>query len=184
MTKIIHDTNFLPREKRGKFPQEGDLFYYKFKGLGYGYGRVIADSDEKNRKTYLHIGTYIYLYDHFTETLEENPKLDKNNLVIDPLLVFPGDFTTGPFVKIKNIPLQKEDILDVNCMYKRKVIPIKGGDACFDFFTKKEIERSVPCGVVGVFVDLYVDVLISEAKGVPFAKNYTTENRKSNYKYW
>ncbi len=180
MTKQEQETNFLPREKVGRYPKEGDVFYYKHKHLGYGYGVVVTLS-EGSKEGKFWAGALVYLYDNFSKELENDPKLNKNKLVLPPTCAFFYEFSSGPFVKIKNIKLKKEDFLDVNCFYDllRKKY--------FDFFSGKEIERVEPCGNSGTKSILYIDALISEAKGVPIAVNNLTEDRIKNgskFKNW
>jgi hypothetical protein len=178
------ETNFLPREKRGRYPKEGDIFYYRHKHLGYGYGRVIKISDNHPINVVIPwSGALVYLYDYFSEELEISPKLDKTKLVLPPLCTFFYDFSSGPFVKMKNVKLEKDDILEVNCYYDL----LRKDKQYFDFFTGKEIQRVEPCGNNGTKSILYVDALISEAKGVPIAENDLTRERLQSgtkFKSW
>lgn len=159
-----------------KRPEAGDIFVFKNKYLGWGYGRVI----KKGLGPFSVEDLLVYIYDHFTKDLEKEPKLDKNKLAIDPDFINRRGWLDGYFKTIIKRPVTSEDVLPQHCFVE---LPVRDGK--FEFVDEygRRIQRRVePCGTFGLTNHRKLDDLISEKYNLPFAK-LSKEDEESLKRY-
>ena len=122
----------------------------------------------------MHQKIFLYIYNHFTKELEDNPKLDKNNLAIDPEIINRRGWLDGYFKTIKNTTLSDKDVLSSHCFLELGTNPHE----YVDDNGNKILSRIEPCGTYGISNHRKIDDLLSEKYKLPFAP-LTEEDKKS-----
>lgn len=94
-------------EKQKKWPKEGDVFYFKLSDDRFGYGMVALGK--------IDVGPFknaivIYIYDNFMPSLDESIVLNKENLLLPPIITDASCWKNGYFVTFKNLDPNSRDI--------------------------------------------------------------------------
>ena len=161
-----------------KKPEVGDIFAFKNKYLGWVYGRVFKIGGPMSRTE----DFLVYIYNHFTEELEKDPKLDKNDLAIDPIFINRRGWLDGYFKTILKRAVRSDDVLPQHCFVE---VPIRGEYEYVDEFGRRIQRRVEPCGAYGLTNHKFVDELISEKYKLPFAKLSPEDGeRPTKIKWW
>lgn len=94
-------------EKQKILPKEGDVFYFHLNDDRFGYGLVSQGEVD--------VGPFknaiiIYVYNYLTPSLCENVVLNKNNLLLSPMITDASCWKAGYFETFKNIKLNGMDL--------------------------------------------------------------------------
>lgn len=94
-------------EKQKKWPKEGDVFYFQLSDDRFGYGMVALGN--------IDVGPFknaivIYIYDNFMPSLDESIVLNKENLLLPPIITDASCWKNGYFVTFKNLDPNSRDI--------------------------------------------------------------------------
>lgn len=105
-----------------KKPQVGDIFVFKNKYKGYGWGRVILLEPKMGFGVPYPIkeASIIYVYNVFTNDISKIPELKRNNFLLPPLIINRRGWLDGYFQTIQNTPITQDDVFAQN-MFKYKV---------------------------------------------------------------
>jgi len=148
--------------------QPGDIFVYKNKYKGYGWGRVI-NTDVKlldyEGKISMRGFLLIYIYNVFTDNIKNIPELKKGNLLVPPDIINRRGWLDGYFKTVFNKSLTVGDVLRQHCFKDKVGDNLRYYDDNGNRLTK-EIE---PCAWYGVGNHRGLDDKISIALGIPLA---------------
>lgn len=149
--------NLQVLKRSRKDPVPGDIFAYKLLDFDYGFGRVIRTDASMSPWEGLLL---IYIYDAFSESLDDIPELDRRELILPPkLLLDKGPWTRGLFQTIEHRPLRKKDVLRTHCFR----------DDVFEQYVNEYGQplkrKSNPCGIHAVGSHYTIDAQISIALG-------------------
>ena len=94
-------------KKQKKWPETGDVFYFQLSDGRFGYGMVVLGK--------IDVGPFknaivIYIYDNFTLSLGGNVVLNKERLLLPPIITDASCWRYGYFVTLKNIDPNGMDI--------------------------------------------------------------------------
>lgn len=149
---------YLEQLKRArKLPKTGDIFVFKAKKKIFGFARLI--------KEYVNIGNIndvflIYVYNAFSTSAEEVPRLDKRRLLIPPIGVDRSPWTMGLLQTVKSELLDQSDVLSRHCFWDE-------WDRCYrDEYGNKLPQRTRPCGNWTMSNYAALDVSIAVALGI------------------
>ena len=145
-----------------KKPIPGDVFTFKNKFLGYGYGMVIKIGGPMCSEDLL-----VYIYNVFTKEIDLNVKLNKNDLAIDPKFINRRGWLDGFFKTTKHTKLKKDDMLEQHCFVYRSIF--ENEPEYVDENREAIKERIEPCGFYGLGNHRNIDALMSERYNLPFA---------------
>lgn len=156
-------------KKSYKPVEAGDIFVYKMKKHPYGYGRVIR-TNVTMMEAWGGI-IMVYVYDAFSEDKNAIPTLNRNRLLIPPILINRRPWTKGFFETVAKLPLQKGDVLPVHCFHA--IFPTRYVDE-----EGKELrDRIEPCGVFGLGNEYTTDVELSRALGIKLSPDTLPEKK-------
>lgn len=99
--------------KSRKKPKAGDIFVLKIISGPYFFGRVIkteVDAGFGGRIAYL-----IYIYRDSSSNADELPDLDKNRLIIPPMMINQRPWIEGYFQTISHKPILEDDQFKRHC---------------------------------------------------------------------
>ncbi|NIF22095.1 Imm26 family immunity protein [Candidatus Pantoea multigeneris] len=90
-----------------KWPNEGDVFYFKLSDGRFGYGMVSLGK--------IDVGPFknaivIYIYDSFTLSPDENITLKKEDLLLPPIITNASCWKNGYFVTLKKLGSNRLDV--------------------------------------------------------------------------
>lgn len=171
-----------------KKPELGDVFTFKHKYLGWGYGKVImigamkamvsppgvsTNRDSKKAEDFL-----VYIYNHFTKELEKDPKVDKNDLAIPPQFINRQGWLKGFFKTIQKKPLKKDDMLEVHC-FKSMTGP-KADQYVYTDENRNVLPMKIePCGFYAMGHYKHIDYELSKKFNLPLSDfSKKVENEK------
>jgi hypothetical protein len=160
MKKYNINMQFLKKSRKKLCP--GDVFVFKMPKFDYVFGRVICTDAEVDRIPGLIL---IYIYKAFSEDKNKIPFLDKNNLVVPPIIMNRQGWLQGYFEIVINKPLVKEDILSKHC-FKSTIL---GTLKYYDEYNNELIKPTEPCGQYGVSNHRVTDDEVSRALGISLA---------------
>jgi len=147
-------------EKSRKKTKPGDIFVIKPKGHDYYFGRtIITDANCGFGQG----AVLIYIYNATSKTKKDIPKLEKNKLLLPPIMLNYLPWSKGYFENVVFQELDQDDILEVNCFWDpmtKKYFDDKGNEL------KNKYE---PVGEYGLASYRVVDDKISEALGIPLS---------------
>lgn len=137
------------RATRGPRPV-GELFAMKLRGIGYVFGRVIRDacawapSHSSRRKAKLEPSTYlVYIYKGVSDSLDDEPVLRPDDLLLPPQIIFGHGWTLGYFAPVRHASLTAADVLPVHCFWSAHGFYV-------DEFGRTLAKRVEPCGHFGL----------------------------------
>lgn len=139
-------------------PKEGDLFVYQIVDHDYGFGRVIDTSGGGGPESIL-----IYFFNAFSPEKNRIPELSNKRLLIPPIFSMPWPWQSGHFETVLSEPLDPQSVLPEHCFEQRRFRLIRYVDehGC-------ELPRRLePCGKWGIASTGYIDIVLSEALGLP-----------------
>ncbi len=143
-----------PSRKRLK---PGDIFVLQVEEGRFVFGRVIrTDASMRFGGSW----PLIYVYRVFSADRLQIPPLEKGNLLIAPAIVNRLPWSRGYFETVEHRPLQTEDILPVHCFHS-------ANDSYYDADGKELSGRTEPCGLAGMHSYRTIDILVSQALGIP-----------------
>lgn len=92
-------------EKQKKWPKEGDVFYFQLSDGRFGYGMVALGK--------IDVGPFknaivIYIYDNFILSLDESIVLNKESLLLPPIITDASCWRNGYFVTFKSMDIYPE----------------------------------------------------------------------------
>lgn len=163
--------NMVVLKKSRKKQKSGDVFVLQMKGDDkYYFGRIVSLKAK--------IGGFdnvilIYIYNAFSKSKDEMPRMDKDNLLVPPIGTNRLPWTRGYFETIRSAPIEDNDVLDTHCF--------------FDYLTKKyyndqgkQLPRRIElCGEYGLHSFRTIDDAVSEVLGIPLSeeeyKRYTND---------
>jgi hypothetical protein len=147
--------------RRSRKPlRPGDIFVYRLKNLDFGFGRVIRT--ETGVFLTVSPGTcLVYFYSAVFRDKYPIPPLSRNKLLLPPKIIGGELWTLGYFENVGHEPLGREDVLPVHCFHS----DIQG--CYFDEYARPLRKRSEPCGSWGLTGYVLLDVILSEARGIP-----------------
>ena len=136
----------------------GDIFVLQVRDDEYIFGRVV-------RTDAMHMGfkdcVLIYIYKAYSTDKYVIPELDKNELLLPPMLTGPYMWTKGYFQTVENRPMSPHDVFAQHCFYS-----IRWGGSYMDADNNRLPERIEPCGFYGITVSQGVDREVSQALGL------------------
>jgi hypothetical protein len=152
----------------------GDIFAMTFDFERFLYGRVIYEGiDFGLRKLDNGIEipgwpkcTFIYIYKVFSSSMENVPRLERDQLLIAPRATNHIGWRRGYFRTVANAAVVEGDVLPQHCFSDRR-----NGAVCYFDLQGKEIPARIePCGEYAL-LDSYrtIDDAICEALGIPLA---------------
>ena len=153
-------TNMRVLKKSRKRPRPGDVFALQVEEGRFLFGRVVR-LDAK-------LGAFgdcvlIYIHKALSTDKLDVPVLEKNALLLPPMMTNFLPWSKGYFETVKHCPLRREDLLPVHCFWH---------DFCqcyFDDDGNRLPGRSEPCGVYGLDTYRTIDDAVSKALGIPLA---------------
>jgi|GEM_PF-2478929 len=94
-------------ETQRKWPKEGDIFYFRLSDGKFGYGMVALGT--------IDVGPFknaivIYIYKHFLESIDAELVLDKNELLLPPIITDGSCWKKGFFTTYKKYNPENMDI--------------------------------------------------------------------------
>lgn len=154
----VPPTNMIRFPPSRRQRKAGDYFVFSVRPDEYYWGRIISREAE--------IGgwkkcTIVYLYDATSSSMEDRPLLSKENLLVPSVSPLGWLWSRGYFQKVSNEPLKPVDVLDRHCFHSR----ITGQYS--DELGGNLAERIEPCGDSGLYSEIGIDHLISDALGLP-----------------
>ncbi len=148
-------------KKSRKKPQPGDIFVFKMPKFDYVFGRVI----KTNLGGGVPGGNLIYIYKAFSKDKKNIPLLDKNNLLIPPIIINSQGWLQGYFETVISKPLVKEDILSQHCFKD-----VAKRETTYVDEDRRELKYPVePCGIYGGGNHRTIDDEVSKVLGIPLA---------------
>ncbi|MCE5199648.1 MAG: Imm26 family immunity protein [Armatimonadota bacterium] len=136
----------------------GDIFVVQPHGREYVFGRVIkADASILGGLVYL-----VYIYNAFAKDKTDIPRLDKNNLLIPPILTDRSGWRSGICETVAQMPLTKDDILPNHCFMNTARPP-----RYFDEHDDPLRGCTQPCGKHALELERGIDALITDALELP-----------------
>jgi hypothetical protein len=139
----------------------GDIFTFQMKDDNrFFYGKVICKDAKVGPFEELIL---IYIYNSFSKEKDKNPELDKENLLIPPLMTNKLPWSKGYFETISNIPINSHDVFERHCF---KDISGK----IFDEYNNSLVSVIEPCGQRGVNSFRTIDDKVSKALKIPLSK--------------
>lgn len=151
---------FLRRSR--KKPQPGDIFVFKMPKFDYVFGRVICTDAEVDRIPGLIL---IYIYKAFSKDKNKIPQLDKNNLLVPPIIMNWQGWLQGYFETILNKPITKDDVLPKHCFKSTILKKLR----YLDEYNNELSNPIEPCGQYGVSNHRVTDDEVSTALDIPLA---------------
>ncbi|ECQ6566608.1 hypothetical protein FZU01_22575 [Salmonella enterica subsp. enterica] len=93
-------------EIQRKWPKEGDVFYFRLSDGRFGYGMVALGN--------IDVGPFkgavvIYIYKHLLESIDAETNLDKNELLLPPIITDASCWKKGFFTTYK-----KQNLIDMD----------------------------------------------------------------------
>lgn len=136
----------------------GDIFVFRPKGHDYFFGMTISVEAK--------IGGFkdcvlIYLYNVHSKDKYQMPELNKNNLLVSPIITNYLAWSRGYFETVGYKPLSKDDLLQPNCFH------CKVFNAYFNEHGDKLDKAYEPVGIYGLSGYMGIAVKISHALGIP-----------------
>jgi hypothetical protein len=146
----------LSKSKKGLKP--GDVFVLKPKGHNYFFGRVIdVDAD----CGFGGGAILIYIYNSTSDNKNEVPNLDKNELLLAPIMTNRLPWSKGYFENVQHNELTTENVLPVHCFKKPKL------NAYYNEKGIKLDKEYKPTGLYGFYSYRSIDDSVSEKLGIP-----------------
>jgi len=148
--------------RRSRKPvQPGDVFVLQILADQFHFGRVIQTDINMMGKNVL-----VYIYHETNSDKRQIPVLDRQDLLVPPLIVGKFMWTRGYFETVSHRALSSEDVLPVHCFWTPSLLdPTK--IKYFDEDGKELRERVEPCGFHALSLEGSVDNQISDALGIP-----------------
>jgi len=152
--------NLAVLNKTRRTPEAGDVFVMKPPDGQYLYGRVIAtDANPLG----VGGGLLIYVYRARSEAKTPPPALDRDALLVPPMMTNNQPWTKGYFEHLENRPLTPMDRLAQHCFKD----DVRGGYR--DEHGNRLPAAVEPVGVWGLQSFRTIDDEISKALGIPLA---------------
>lgn len=156
-------TNIQRQKGTRRKPQVGDVFGMRLPTKGWLFGRVVrADANgsgggpgDVTRGEML-----IYIYENLEQEPRPIPRLDRNRLLIAPLIINTRPWSGGWFVTLESGEPKPGDVLERHCFEDW----VHGGFV--DEYQRRLKGRFEPCGETGLASIKLVDDLISERLGL------------------
>lgn len=104
----------------------------------------------------------IYIYKASSDDKSKVPSLEKENLLLPPMLISRSPWSGGYFETIENRPLEEDDVLPVHCFESISEPPTYHDDYAQELPGKVE-----PCGRLSLWFDLGISICVCEALGIP-----------------
>jgi len=146
----------------------GDIFVLQARDHEFVFGRVI-------RTDARHGGfeecVLVYIYAAFSADKSGPSELDRDRLLIPPLLTGKYMWTRGYFEPVGSRPLEQDDVLPQHCFYS-----FRWGESYYDEFNNRLPERVEPCGSYSIYLPRGVDRDISIALGIPLSEDHASAN--------
>ncbi len=127
MTTSKWTPKYLEKIKATRGPRKpGEIFILKWKDLGYFFGRVVTDRvamsptpDSPPSGPWPHRdGNYlVYIYADPHPAPDPVPRLDRDRLIIPPVVVLNSPWTSGFFAPVAHQPLTSRDVLRRHCFW-------------------------------------------------------------------
>lgn len=154
----MHELNMRFLKKSRRRLQPGDVFCYSILPERYHYGRVICTDAMLGKSTRNLL--LLYFYRATSSVLTEVPELNRDDLLIPPVLAVDRAWWDGYFMHVDHRDIKSEDRLAVNCFY-------------WEFWNKYMDEyghqlnaRYEPCGFYGITGYGVIDRSICMALGL------------------
>ena len=155
----MNDVNMVVLKKSRKPPASGDIFAFSMPGTPFFFGRVIRTDaligPMKNN-------TLIYIYRVSSPDKTKVPELNKNELLVPPIMTNRQPWLRGYFENIENRPLEPKNALEKHCF-------IDSWGHFYDEQNNKLPDRVEPCGAYGLHSYRTIDDAVSKALGIPLA---------------
>jgi hypothetical protein len=156
----VEITNLKVLKRSRKELNPGDIFAFQIKEGEYMFGRVIrTDAMIHSMEDCI----LIYIYNDVSKDKNNIPKLDKNNLLIPPIMTNKRPWTMGYFETIDHKPLIEVDVLQPHCFRD----PTFG--KYYDEYNNELPSKIKPCGMQALHSYRTIDDEISDALGIPLA---------------
>lgn len=150
MTTSKWAPKYLEKIKATRGPRKpGEIFILKWKDLGYFFGRVVTDRvamsptpDSPPRGPWPHRdGNYlVYIYADPHPAPNPVPRLDRDRLIIPPVVVLNSPWTSGFFAPVAHQPLTSRDVLRRHCFWF-----VEDTDHLIDEMGNRLARRTEPC---------------------------------------
>lgn len=152
------ETNMRMLTPSRKHLKPGDIFVLQMRDNEFIFGRVI--------RTDARVQTYgpdvlVYIYNAFSRDKNQIPVLDKNDLLIPPVITNKTGWLDGYFEVIAHRDLAEEDILQPHCFFSMH------SQRYYDEYDHELPERVEPCGLYGLAGYRAIDNEVSDALGIP-----------------
>lgn len=153
----IQNLQILKKSRKREKP--GDIFCLKILPDSYHFGRVI--SVDASVGPFMN-NNLLYFYTRTSPTHDQIPELCKDELLTPPLIMDSSGWLDGYFLTLKNVPLRKEDVLDVHCFWSETQ------KSYFDEHWEPLDKRHEPCGRATLAMTPYIDWSFSKILGLPY----------------
>jgi len=143
-----------------KWIRLGDIFVMQPFGGEYVFGRVIRT--DATMGDFISRGIVIYVYNAPSQDKEKIPPLDKDDLLVPPMIIDRGPWSLGIFETIAQQPLEQNDILPQHCFAvgpQQKTFK--------DEYGRILRQKTQPCGSYSLTLEGGVDAVVSRALGLP-----------------
>lgn len=156
--------NLRVLQKSRRPPRSGDVFAVLPPTGRYRFGRVIATDAEVTGAGGPLVLIYIYAKD--SSSMEEVPELERDRLLVPPLITNRLGWTRGYFRHLYSDELRKEDVLP---QHRFRSLHPETPDLMFDEYDRPARPGPGPVGDHGVHSFRTIDDAISDALGIPGA---------------
>jgi len=152
--------NLRVLKRTRRIPVAGDVFVMlPMDGL-YVYGRVIRTDAMKSEDFN---GNLIYIYRGFSKEKTAIPVLDRESLLVPPIITNRLPWSAGYLEYLENRPLTAADVLEQHCFHDFR------GFYC-DEYGARLAAASPPIGEWGLASYRTIDDEVSKALGLPIAE--------------
>ena len=136
----------------------GDIFAMQVEEGHYLFGRVIrTDAMLMDIKDCI----LIYIFRAVSRDKHVIPALDKDNLLVAPILTGPYMWTKGYFETVEHRSLTSHDVLPQHCFHS-----IRWGASYMDADNNRLPGRTEPCGSYAITLSQGIDRAVSRALGL------------------
>ncbi len=162
-------TNMRVLKKSRKRARPGDVFALQVEEGRFLFGRVmrlearIGFFDFQSQTTQFWNCVLIYIYTATSSDKHNTPELNKERLLVPPMMTNLLPWSKGYFETVEHRPLRQEDSLPVHCFWDAFC------QCYYDDNGNRLPGRSEPCGVYALKSYRTIDDAVSEALGIPLA---------------
>jgi hypothetical protein len=170
----VIETNLRILKRSRKDLRPGDTFVLQMRDNEFIFGRVIRTDAKIGAEVRTRAGGYlmegcilIYIYNAFSSEKDQIPVLDKNNLLIPPVMTNRLGWSRGYFEVVAHRDLTDEDIRHPHCFYRPGPVSRPEIRRYYDEYDHELPGPVEPCGLYGLASFRVIDDELSDALGIP-----------------